>query len=111
MSSLVSASTESSAGTHKLRQNAPHRNSQSVQDRMPESAGSVTLLTADSIYRQRLVIGEGGKQYLAVVLDLFSRFIVGSAVSACNDRHLTLKALKMALKRWRQTSGCCIVPA
>jgi transposase InsO family protein len=111
MSSLVSASTESSAGTHKLRQNALHRNSQSVQDRMPESAGSVTLLTADSIYRQRLVIGEGGKQYLAVVLDLFSRFIVGSAVSACNDRHLTLKALKMALKRWRQTSGCCIVPA
>jgi transposase InsO family protein len=44
-------------------------------------------------------IGEGGKLYLAAVLDLFSRFIVGWAVSAVNDRHLTIKALEMALKR------------
>jgi transposase InsO family protein len=47
-----------------------------------------------------LVIGAGaGKLYLAVMLDLFSRFVVGWAVSACNDRHLTMKALEMALKR------------
>lgn len=46
-----------------------------------------------------LVIGESGKLYLAVILDLFSRFVVGWAVSACNDRHLTIKALEMALKR------------
>ena len=45
------------------------------------------------------VIGESGKLYLAAVLDLFSRFIVGWAVSAVNDRHLTIKALEMALKR------------
>jgi putative transposase len=45
------------------------------------------------------VIGENGKLYLAAVLDLYSRFIVGWAVSAVNDRHLTLKALGMALKR------------
>jgi putative transposase len=45
------------------------------------------------------VIGESGKLYLAAVLDLFSRFVVGWAVSAVNDRHLTLKALGMALKR------------
>jgi putative transposase len=45
------------------------------------------------------VIGESGKLYLAAILDLFSRFIVGWAVSAVNDRHLTLKALDMALKR------------
>jgi hypothetical protein len=32
-------------------------------------------------------------------LDLFSRFIVGWAVSAVNDRHVTIKALEMALKR------------
>jgi putative transposase len=44
------------------------------------------------------VIGSG-KLYLAAVLDLFSRFIVGWAVSAVNDRHLTIKALEMALKR------------
>ena len=45
------------------------------------------------------VIGESGKLYLAAILDLFSRFIVGWAVSAVNDRHLTIKALDMALKR------------
>jgi transposase InsO family protein len=45
------------------------------------------------------VIGESGKLYLAAILDLFSRFVVGWAVSAINDRHLTIKALGMALKR------------
>ena len=37
--------------------------------------------------------------------DLYSRFIVGWAVSAVNDRHLTLKALGMALKRRCPTAG------
>ena len=46
-----------------------------------------------------LRIGESGKAYLAVVLDLFSRFVVGWAISAVNDRHLTIKALDMAVKR------------
>jgi transposase InsO family protein len=45
------------------------------------------------------VIGGSGRLYLAAVLDLFSRFIVGWAVSAVNDRHVTIKALDMALKR------------
>ena len=45
------------------------------------------------------VIGESGKLYLAAILDLYSRFIVGGAVSAVNDRHLAIKALEMALKR------------
>jgi putative transposase len=45
------------------------------------------------------VIGESGKLYLAAILDLFSRFIVGWAVSAVNDRHLTIRALDMALRR------------
>ena len=45
------------------------------------------------------VIGGSGKLYLAAILDLFSRFIVGWAVSAVNDRHVTIKALEMALKR------------
>jgi transposase InsO family protein len=45
------------------------------------------------------VIGDRGKLYLAVLLDLYSRFVVGWAVSAVNDRHLTLKALALALKR------------
>ncbi len=45
------------------------------------------------------VIGSSGKLYLAVILDLYSRFVVGWAVSAINDRHLALRALEMALKR------------
>jgi transposase InsO family protein len=47
-----------------------------------------------------LLVGDSGaKLYLAVILDLFSRFVVGWAVSAVNDRHLTIKALEAALRR------------
>jgi transposase InsO family protein/transposase-like protein len=45
------------------------------------------------------VIGENAKLYLAAILDLYSRFVVGWAVSAVNDRRLTLKALAMAVQR------------
>jgi len=40
-----------------------------------------------------------GRLFLAVIIDLFSRFVVGWALSTVNDRHLTLKALDMALRR------------
>jgi putative transposase len=40
-----------------------------------------------------------GKLYLAAIIDLYSRFVVGWALSAVNDRHLTIKALDMALRR------------
>jgi transposase InsO family protein len=40
-----------------------------------------------------------GKLYLAVILDLFSKFVVGWALSPVNDRHLTIAALDMAIKR------------
>jgi putative transposase len=40
-----------------------------------------------------------GKLYLAVILDLFSRLVVGWALSAMNNRWLTIKALEMALRR------------
>ncbi len=46
-----------------------------------------------------LVIGTNGKLYLAAILDLYSRFVVGWALSAVNDRHVALRALEMALKR------------
>ena len=45
------------------------------------------------------VIGGSGKLYLAAILDLCSRFVVGWALSAVNDRHLTMRALEMAIKR------------
>ena len=51
------------------------------------------------------MIGSGGKLYLAALLDLYSRFLVGWAVSAINDRHLVIKALRMALKRRQPAAG------
>ena len=51
-------------------------------------AGDVTFLRTPA-----------GFVYLAVVLDLFSRYVVGWAVSALNDRHLVVAALQGALKR------------
>jgi transposase InsO family protein len=51
------------------------------------------------------VVGSSGKLYLAVILDLFSRFVVGWAVSAVNDRHLAIRALDAALKRRCPDSG------
>jgi transposase InsO family protein len=47
-----------------------------------------------------LLIGPSrAKLYLASIIDLFSRFVVGWALSAVNDRHLTIKALEMAIRR------------
>lgn len=46
-----------------------------------------------------LLIGTSAKLYLAVILDLYSRFVVGWAVSASNDRHLAMRALENAIKR------------
>ena len=46
-----------------------------------------------------LLIGASAKLYLAVILDLYSRFVVGWAVSVSNDRHLALRALENAIKR------------
>lgn len=50
-------------------------------------------------------IGDSGKVYLAAILDLFSRFVVGWAISTANDRHLTLAALRMALNRRYPEAG------
>ena len=46
-----------------------------------------------------LRIGESAKLFLAAVIDLHSRFAVGWALSAVNDRHLVMRALEMALRR------------
>jgi putative transposase len=46
-----------------------------------------------------LRIGENGRLFLAAILDLHSRFVVGWALSAVNDRHLAIKALDSALRR------------
>lgn len=50
-------------------------------------------------------IGDSGTLYLAVVLDLFSRFVVGWAIRPVNDRQVTLAALDMALRRRSPAAG------
>ena len=45
------------------------------------------------------LVTPNGKLYLAVLIDLFSRFVVGWALSAVNDRNLTIRALEAALRR------------
>jgi putative transposase len=52
-----------------------------------------------------LRIGEGGRLFLAAILDLYSRFVVGWALSAVNDRKLVIRALDMALRRRCPDSG------
>jgi transposase InsO family protein len=51
------------------------------------------------------VIGSSAKLCLAAIVDLYSRFVAGWAVSAVNDRHLTLRALDVALKRRCPNAG------
>ncbi len=40
-----------------------------------------------------------------MIIDLYSRFVVGWAVSTVIDRHLVIKALEMALKRRGHADG------
>ncbi len=47
-----------------------------------------------------------GFLYLAVILDLFSRKVIGWALSEHIDTQLTLTALRMALEERRPPSGC-----
>jgi putative transposase len=51
------------------------------------------------------VVAGHGKVYLAAVLDLFSRYVVGWAIGGVNDRQLTLQALTMAVKRRVPAAG------
>jgi transposase InsO family protein len=46
-----------------------------------------------------LRVGQSGRLFLAAIVDLFARIVVGWALSAVNDRHVTIKALQMALRR------------
>jgi len=67
-----------------------------VLDRDFTAAGPNQRWVGDT---SEFLIGEDGKLYLAAILDLYSRFVVGWAISAVNDRRLTLKALEMAVQR------------
>ena len=51
-----------------------------------------------------------GWLYLAAILDLCSRRVVGWATSAHNDRALALKALQRARRAESPAPGCCTTP-
>ncbi len=46
-----------------------------------------------------------GWLYLAVILDVYSRAVVGWSMSACCDEELAENALKMAVSRRRPQAG------
>ena len=66
-----------------------------ILDRQFEAAGVNQRWVGDTTE----ILIPSGKMYLAAIVDLYSRFVVGWALSAVNDRHLTIKALDMALLR------------
>jgi putative transposase len=72
-----------------------------VLDRRFEADGPNRVWVGDVTY---IATGEGWL-YLAVLLDLFSRRVVGWATSATNDRALALAALSHALKHRRPRPG------
>ena len=51
------------------------------------------------------LVGASSRIFIAAVLDLFSRYVVGWAIGAVNDRHLTIKALEMAVTRRSPAGG------
>ena len=65
-----------------------------VLDRKFEAAAPNKRWVGDTT---ELRTADGVKFYLAAILDLYSRFVVGWALSAVNDRHLTIRALGAAL--------------
>jgi transposase InsO family protein len=64
-------------------------------DRNFEAAGPNRKWVGDTTE----IVTNEGRLYLAAIVDLFSRFVVGWALSSSNNRHLTVKALEMALRR------------
>ena len=51
------------------------------------------------------LVGHGTKLFVAAILDLYSRYIVGWAISTVNDRHLTIAALALAITRRGPATG------
>jgi transposase InsO family protein len=104
---LIRAAHEASG----CRYGSPRVHEDLIEQGIPVSRKRVVrLMQAEGLnapVRKRFK-GATMSDHLAAVLDLYSRFLVGWAVSAINDRHLVIKALQMALKRRRPaTLGPC----
>ena len=94
-----------SAYRRKWKPKGRKTKSEAVADNLLEqdftSTGPDKRWTADITYIRTFE----GWLFLAVVMDLFSRRIVGWAMSKQATRHLVIDALKMALKRRRPQGG------
>lgn len=71
-----------------------------ARDLMPD--GPNQLWVADITY----VAVAGAFVYVAVILDAWSRAVVGYAISRSIDARLTIAALKVAIERRRPPAGC-----
>ena len=91
--------------THTTNSDHDHPIAANVLDRDFTAAGPNQRWVDDTT---EFVIGENAKLYLAAILDLYSRFVVGWAISAVNDRRLTLKALEMRSSGAALSLCCCI---
>ncbi len=89
---------------HKVTTDSKHNqpvapnvlNGQFTRERPNEAwVGDITYIATDE-----------GWLYLAVLLDLFSRRVVGWAMDKRMTRHLPLRALRMAVQRRRPPKGC-----
>lgn len=91
------------ARRYKVTTNSDHSHpvAANLLDRQFDVAEPDRVWTADITY----IWTRAGWLYLAVILDLFSRRVVGWAMSNRIDCQLTLTALKMALWRRRPTPG------
>jgi putative transposase len=55
---------------------------------------------------RELALAGSGKLYLAAILDLSSRFVVGWTVSAVTDRHLPLGSSMLLIRRGPPLGSC-----
>ena len=86
---------------HTTDSRHPHPIAPNLLDRDFDPKTANTAWAGDVTY---IATGEGWL-YLAVLLDLFSRRVVGWATSAVNDRQLALDALSHALRSRRPPPG------
>jgi transposase InsO family protein len=84
---------------HKFRYAASGEHDQPVADNILDQVFRATAPNRRWVSDTTELSIPNGRLFLAVIIDLYSRFVVGWSLSAINDRHLTLKALDMAIGR------------
>lgn len=93
------------AGGHVARVRRRYRSTTMSEHDQPVAANLLNREFEATAPNQRWVgdttelLTASGRFFLAAIVDLYARFVVGWAVSAVNDRHLTIAALAQAVRR------------